>query len=58
MFNYCFIRVSENLYWYLSWVLSLGLEDVARGMWWPDIRGYYVGAWGSCLFNNNVIVCL
>ena len=21
-------------------------------MWWPAIGGYYVGAMGSCLFNN------
>ena len=21
-------------------------------MWWPAICGYYVGAMGSCLFNN------
>ena len=21
-------------------------------MWWPALGGYYVGALGSCLFNN------
>ena len=21
-------------------------------MWWQAIRGYYIGAMGSCLFNN------
>ena len=42
--------------WYLSWFLSAGLEDVVQGMWWLDIGGYYVGAWGSCLFDN--VLCL
>ena len=37
--------------WYLSCFLSVGLGDVALGIWRLPLGGYYVGAVDSCRFS-------
>ena len=51
MYNYCFNRVSDYMF-VIVMVFVIRFGRVACGTWWLAIGWCYVGAFGSCLFNN------